>query len=1486
MIDQLSTKHPGYQGKPRLVAILASVALVYFALGKLGLMHPYVGRHITLLWLPSGIALAALLRWGFRCWPGIFMGALATTYTVDAHLLLDCGIALGNTLAPLFAAWLLNRMHFDSSLHRAHDIMLLVIAAAIGMLISAGGGVATLALFGVLPMQEIYAGLRSWWAGDFIGVLLAAPLLLNISRIRLQKLWGQRVEFLSWFVIMFAVCWSVFFLINDVSGESPPLAFLVLPVIVWSAMRFGMLGSSLGVLLPVSIASVATGLGLGPFHTDVIQQSLFLLWLYLATLVLVNLTVVALQAGRSRADEAAQQSEMRFRKLFERHNSIMLLIDPVSGQIVDANASASRFYGYPLGHLLKMNIAQINCLTPDEIAAELALAKAEHRNFFVFPHRLSRGEMRVVEVHASPIESAGNVLLFSIIHDITGRKEAEQAILEAKERIEIIFNTSPDAVLISRLADGCITDVNNAFANLSGYTKEETIGSTTIGLNLWVDLDDRLTFIDSLQSKGFCDSFEAQFRKKDGSRHTGILSAGITEIKGIPHIVSTTHDITESKRIQHQNESLLRRYQILLASSIDGIYVMDMRGDIVEVNDTFCNMLGYTRQEAGRLNISDWNVQWSREELLDRLKNFIGKSVRFETVQRRKDGTLINVEVSTAGVEIDGKNYFFASSRDITKRKLAERKTEVLARRHQALMKSALEGIHIMDMTGNIVEANDTFCQMLGYTCDEVIGLNVADWDAQWSRAELLERFRKLISMDGALFETTHRRKDGTLIDVEVSTTGAEIDGVPYLYASSRDIGGRKRVEQELRESERISRMLMENAADAVFVADPKTERWLYVNARFKSLMGYSEEELLAGNIFDMVTPSYRDIYRERFRNIIDSGGVSMREMQMNKKDGSRVPVEMNAITLPDGSLYGSCRDITERKMNEESQRIAAITFNTQEAIMITTPDAKILRVNQAFQEVTGYSVDEVVGQNPSMFKSGRHDAGYYKDMWSDLLSSGKWAGEVWDKRKNGEIYPKLLTITAAYDERHQVTHYIAVFRDISSNKKSEQEIHQLAFYDPLTALPNRRLLMDRLQQGLAVSARNLRYGALLFLDLDHFKTVNDTRGHATGDQLLIEAGRRLKSCVREGDSVARLGGDEFVVLLEELDSEVNEAANQTEIVAEKILHELGLPYVLDDFECHLTVSIGIGLFIDHHESAESLLQHADVAMYQAKSAGRNAIRFFDPQMQAALDARVVLEADLRHALNKQQFNLHYQVQVDRQQRALGAEVLLRWNHPEYGLISPEQFIPLAEESGLIVPIGLWVLKTACAQLVAWQNQARTRDLTLAVNVSARQLHQNDFVVQVRHVLQESGARPSQLKLELTESVVLENVEDTIAKMRELKLLGVSFSMDDFGTGYSSLQYLKRLPLDQIKIDQSFVRDIATDPNDAAIVQTIIAMTEALGLNVIAEGVETEQQLEFLDLRGCHAFQGYLFSKPVPIEQFEILLLQDLRTSRHSSALP
>ena len=437
---------------------------------------------------------------------------------------------------------------------------------------------------------------------------------------------------------------------------------------------------------------------------------------------------------------------------------------------------------------------------------------------------------------------------------------------------------------------------------------------------------------------------------------------------------------------------------------------------------------------------------------------------------------------------------------------------------------------------------------------------------------------------------------------------------------------------------------------------------------------------------------------------------------------------------------------------------------------------------------------------------------------------------------------------------------------------ESKAKIEQLAFFDPLSGLPNRRLLMDRLQHALTTNARSGRHGALLFLDLDNFKTLNDTLGHDVGDLLLQEVAQRLKACVRSEDTVARLGGDEFVIMLEDLAQQPHDAAALARRVGEKILDRLNQRYLLGTHNYHNTPSIGATLFGGDKLTAGDLLKQADIAMYQVKSQGRNALCFFDPQMQADITARAQLESDLQTALTEQQFELYYQPQITLAGQVVGAEVLIRWRHPLRGMVSPAEFIPAAEESELILPIGHWVLRTACEQLARWQASSSYNALQLSVNVSARQFRQPAFVASVTGVLRHTSIEPSRLKLELTESVVLDNVDDTILKMGQLKAMGVHFSVDDFGTGQSSLSYLTRLPLDQLKIDQSFVRNIGIKLNDGVIVQTIIGMARNLGLEVIAEGVETQAQQDFLALHGCTVYQGYLLGRPMPLHEFETLL--------------
>lgn len=844
------------------------VVFAYYVTGMLGLQVPYVGSHITLIWLPTGIAVAALMRWGYGNLAAIFVAAFLVNYSVGSSFTLSAQIASGNTLGPLVAAALMQHFKFKNALDRPNDIFLLVTSAAAGMIISATGGVLALLMNGLLSEGELLKAWMIWWLGDTVGVLLVLPMLLNISKDELRQLWAQRVQFIVCFVIVALLEWYIFQYLKEPAGQFMLLSFVLLPMVIWAAMRYGITGASLVVLGLSLVAVWATAHERGLFYHADMHQSIFSLWIFMATMVVVALMITTLQAR----------------------------------------------------HLL-------------------------------------------------------------------------------------------------------------------------------------------------------------------------------------------------SERALRESESKLRG---MINGALDAIVSIDRQGFIVEFNPAA--------------------------------------------------------------------EYIFGRSRE------------------------------------------------------SVLGRKLAD------------------------------------VIIPPAMREAHIAGHAHFIKS-----GEKR-------------------------------------------------------IFD-----------------------KRLELTAMRADGTEFPVELTLTSL--------------------------------------------------------------------------HDQGL-----------------------------------------HLVTGFI---RDITDKKRAEQDIRNLAFFDALTGLPNRRLLIDRLQQAFASSSRAQKYGAVIFIDLDNFKTLNDSRGHDFGDLLLIEVSRRLRACVRGEDTISRLSGDEFVIILEDLDANVEQSVIEARVVGEKILDAIHQPYQLKEIEYHNTCSIGISLFIGSRISVDELLKRSDTAMYQAKAAGRNALKFYDPQMQEALEKRIELEAELRVALLKQQFVLHYQPQVNSSRRVFGAEVLLRWNSPQHGLLSPTQFIAIAEESGLIIAIGHWVLFNACLQLKAWENNEHASDFQLAVNVSARQFRQPGFVEEINHILAQTGAKPELLKLELTESVVLDNIEDAIQKMEELRKIGVRFSMDDFGTGYSSLAYLKQLPLTQVKIDQSFVRDIATDANDAAIVQTIIAISRTLGLSVIAEGVETEAQFEMLWQYGCLQFQGYLFGKPMVLGELEKILNAD-----------
>lgn len=733
----------------------------------------------------------------------------------------------------------------------------------------------------------------------------------------------------------------------------------------------------------------------------------------------------------------------------------------------------------------------------------------------------------------------------------------------------------------------------------------------------------------------------------------------------------------------------------------------------------------------------------------------------------------------------------------------------------------------------------------------------------------------------------TNRNARDTLLALSLAATLFFCFTAWLTYRQS--VEGRRKTVQLDREHA-LFKTLFDGTSDGIILLGKK--KILDCNRAALQLFGAPSAELFAGIDFSQLQPERQPdgsvsakSFRARLDAHIASNGSTRFEWHFKSLEGKEFPAEVTinvARMGADSVVQLMVRDITERKNAENSMRLANQAFNNSlEGITITDERNNILTINKAFSTITGYAAEEVIGKNPRVLSSGRQTQEFYNDMWASLEEHGKWQGEIWNIRKDGDIYPQWLNISEVSDERGKVTNYVGVFSDISERKAAEARILRTVYYDQLTDLPNRVLFIDRLHQLFALARRHPENNiAVMFLDLDRLKVVNDSMGREAGDELLQMVASRLDNCVRETDTLARMNGDEFAILLSKIAN-----ADDATIVAQKILDMFEEPFVLQGEPIHVSLSIGISVYPTDGLDSEALLQNAAMAMYRAKTAGGICYELYDHDLGERAGKRLSIETGLRKAIERNELELHYQPQFEcHTGQLIGFEALLRWRHPELGLLSPDAFLAIAEETGSIVPIGAWVLKTACAQAQAWRRQSSPHRM-IAVNLSARQLQHPDIVKQVIAALNSSGLPANCLELEITESMMMHKVEDCIDVMHQLSSLGVEFSIDDFGTGYSSLAYLKKMPIKALKIDKSFIRDIVTDADGAAIVSAIVAMSDTLGLRVVAEGIEDQEQLTHLTAHSGIIGQGYFLGRPIPAQAMSALIEKKELKAEHAASL-
>lgn len=861
-------------------------------------------------------------------------------------------------------------------------------------------------------------------------------------------------------------------------------------------------------------------------------------------------------------------------------------------------------------------------------------------------------------------------------------------------------------------------------------------------------------------------------------------------------------------------------------------------------------------------------------EQFSRQETQLGKDHSLDYRVIRADGKSLWVRNIVSLIEHGHKPVMRGLMIDISETKQTENALRLSEEKFASVFRQCPDILVIARLSdGCLVEANKAFEEQVGITAVEAIGKTATElniWGVPGIGPSLLMRVQ-----GGSIrnLEMPFRRQDGRMFTGLISAEPFDLDSTPALVVVVRDISPLKEAQQQLQISEEKFAKAFHSSPDGLLITRQSDGLLVEVNEGFSRITGYNSTLSLDHSTLDLGIWADLNERNQMIEQMRRDGFVRDFSSHIRRRDGQIRLCEMSARPLPIGGedcMLTIARDITERHQMQEKLQLAATVFeSTAEGVLITDTQQRINAVNRAFTEITGYSEHEALGQTPRLLASGQHDSAFYAAMWYQLTAKGHWQGEISNRRKNGEFYPSWLTISAVRNPEQVITHFVAVFADISSLKQAQARLDYQAHHDPLTGLPNRTLFENRLQAALNHSQEVCGHGAVLFLDLDRFKHINDSLGHPVGDLLLKGIALRLKEQLRDVDTVARLGGDEFIILLPGLLH-----PSDAEAVANKLLVCFNAPFQAGEHEFFISASIGTSLFPNDGSDVATLVKNADAAMYRSKAKGRNRVERYTRDLTAQASERIALEHELRRAIERNELSLFYQPKFCLlSQRLVGAEALLRWRHPTFGDVPPEHFIPLAEENGMILQIGDWVLENACRQMFEWNKIYRPFG-PLSVNLAGMQLRQPNLLHRIEHLLRAFDLQPGCLQLEITENFIMSQAEEALVVLHKLKALGVLLAIDDFGTGYSSLSYLKRLPLDTLKIDQSFVYGLPDDPHDAAIVRAIIALGRSMQLTVIAEGVETPEQQEFLALEGCEQIQGFIVSPPLRAEEFSARFLR------------